>query len=49
MRAFFDHEILAFGSYENQVGLWGLFYFSFYLVTAPRYFFKHITVILSKK
>ena len=47
MRAFFDREILAFGSYENQVGLWGLC--TFYLVTAPRYFFKHITVILSKK
>ena len=36
MRVIFDHEILAFGSYENQVGSWGLC--TFYLVIAPRYF-----------
>ena len=46
MRVFFDHEILAFGTYENQVGSWGLC--TFYLVTAARYFFKHISY-LSKK
>ena len=46
MRVFFDHEILAFGTYENQVGSWVLCTFS--LVTAPRYFFKQIS-FLSKK